>query len=88
MMYLSFADRDGIFSFNSFNEGVIGFFLTILNKVSGWFSLGTYLETLSFSDKLLNRSDNEIGKLVDIAILENYVFHFVNEGYTTKNIIK
>lgn len=41
-----------------------------------------------FSDKLLNRSDNEIGKLFDIAISENYVFHFVNEGYTTKNIIK
>ena len=47
-----------------------------------------YKNIVIFSDKLLNRSDNEIGKLADIAILENYVFHFVNEGYTTKNIIK
>ena len=47
-----------------------------------------YKNIVIFSDKLLNRSDNEIGKLFDIAISENYVFHFVNEGYTTKNIIK
>ena len=47
-----------------------------------------YKNIVIFSDKLLNRSDNEIAKLVDIAILENYVFHFVNEGYTAKNIIK
>ena len=49
---------------------------------------GSAKNIVIFSDKLLNRSDNEIAKLVDIAILENYVFHFVNEGYTTKNIIK
>ena len=47
-----------------------------------------YKNIVIFSDKLLNRSDNEIAKLFDIAILENYVFHFVNEGYTVKNIIK
>ena len=35
-----------------------------------------------FSDKLLNKSDNEIAKLIDIALSEKYTFHFVNEGYT------
>ena len=54
-MYLSFADLEGIFSFNSFDVGTIGFFLIILNRVSGWFSFGTYLETLLFSDKLLKK---------------------------------
>ena len=55
MMYLSFADLDGKFSFNSFKDGFFGFFSIILNEVSGCSSLGTYLEILLFSDKLLKK---------------------------------
>ena len=37
-----------------------------------------------FSDKILNRDNVQTAKLVDIAIKENYIFHFINEGYLLK----
>ena len=55
IIYLSLADLEGIFSFNSFKEGVLGFFSNILNKVSRWFNWGRYREILLFSDKLLKK---------------------------------
>ena len=55
--YLSFADLDERFSFNSFKEGFLGFFSGILNKVSIEliFGMGVYLDTLLFSDKFFKK---------------------------------
>ena len=51
--YLSLADLEGIFSFNSSGDAIIGFFEIFLNNVSDCSSLGIYREILFFSDKLL-----------------------------------
>ena len=68
---LNFADLDGGFSFISFTEGTIGFFLFNLNKMSPLFVLGMYLEILFFSDKLLKKyftilSSNELKVITTI----------------------
>ena len=55
MAYLSLADLEGKFSFNSLSVGIIGFLSFNSNKIFGCSNLGTYRDTLWFSDKLLKK---------------------------------